>query len=1450
MPSRVREGFIVALALTLLVVAPASGEHYAVLLAGTPKPAESDDLFFNRITRMYDALTDHLNFLAENILILSSDGSHTYDGQALSSATGANLQGALTDLALNPRDTFVFATVAHGSGDYDDDSTTNEERIAGYDGDHIADDEFISWISGIGAGRDAYFFTQCFSGGFLQELDFTNRERFGCASATHYEYSWYDPLGPQKGFLGWLAKGIEEGDPSDPVDTSLTETEDIYIYARDNDPFVTDGEGPDGEPADLLHHPWMLGDNIDLAVAHWLGGHDNGNWDHPDNWRAGVLPQHDRTVRIAPGDPAVMDGATQAIRQLMIQPGGTLELTGSAELYPDDIENEGTLRVTDGFLQAFGDIWNQDPATSSIEVGADGWILADALHNDASVVVDGGELDVYAASDNAGTVSVSNGGLLLLSCDVQHSGLIDVASGGQVRVTGSLEMLLPGEVHLSGSNSTLEVTGNFRADGKITADAGASVDVSGHFEAGKNQTSTITLTDAELAVSDPASMMFFARDHTTIVEATRSLIFAAGVLYVGERSYAKATVRGGTMAAESIYIGNDSAGEGWLVLEQDGSNTPTLAIGDALSPTVVGYSGVGTLTQNAGAVTRGDQDGAYPALILGYDAEGTGRYELNDGSLHADTLTVARSGTGTFLQSGGTSLVDQDLHIGLNSGSLGVVTLSGGSMTVRNVLGGSGDSELNIDGGDLKLNGTLIQIETLNIGTSYGSTGRLELTGKTVSADEMTVGVEGDGTYVATSGVTNIASHLRVGETHTGRVKQAGGTVTTDWMTLGYWSGSHGEYNLQAGTLDVTGAMLTVGLQGVGTFTQAPGTTITTQRVRIASETSVGSVYDLSGGNLVVTTETTVGSGPSADGLLRVRGGSIDTPEMFVGDYGHGEVMQEDGLIDVAATLYVGKSGTGDYQLSGGTLRTQETVLGEYSDTCRGSMVQTGGTHEVSGDLYVGMAGNQSSYSLDGEGTLLSCGSLYVGYQTMATFTQSGGETLVAQDVCVGHETNGYGMYYLNGGSLAAGGFVFVGSTGGAGLLQLNGGSLSCNAGWLGASSGSSVSGYGGIDATVSSFGHIRAEMGTLTIHGSCNSYGSASIEPGATLRLEDTSTFEGLLTNDGALDVASGRTSLNGGVTGIGDISVAFGAELEIACELSGQNMTVAGAALHSSGTATWTGAADIPTGGQYLLQHTGRIVPVPMLLFDPPTTLATSETHADGQFLHQGGTHTSDALFIGGTSGALYEMAQGTLSVGELHVGLSFSDGDAPGTLRFLDPAAKIEVSVEMLIHPQGRLEAAPGTVIHMTGSAFDNRCTDPSAADDLSDLLMVFEGGVGDLDPFEVAGRDLGADPGAFSGNFALGALIIGGSDVGRVQLVDNTDNHPDWGGPEALYVNALKVAPGCELDLNGLNLYYLQGHIPDGAILNTGGGALVQVPEPTAFASLMVCALVSLCRRRSG
>jgi hypothetical protein len=102
----------------------------------------------------------------------------------------------------------------------------------------------------------------------------------------------------------------------------------------------------------------------------------------------------------------------------------------------------------------------------------------------------------------------------------------------------------------------------------------------------------------------------------------------------------------------------------------------------------------------------------------------------------------------------------------------------------------------------------------------------------------------------------------------------------------------------------------------------------------------------------------------------------------------------------------------------------------------------------------------------------------------------------------------------------------------------------------------------------------------------------------------------------------------------------------------------------------------------------------------------------------------------------------------------------------------------------------------------------------------LELIFEGGTADIDPFEVAGEDLGPTMSGFhanGGNCALHALTLGGTDVGQVQLVDN---HEHYVTDEALYVNTLSVGPGSYLDLNGINLYFVYGYIDPGATIVNG------------------------------
>ena len=238
--------------------------NYALLFSGGRSASANFVRYYDNLRGLYETLTDVYGLDPHNIHVLYADGRDPAvdreDGTSsdmsfaanVSPGTKANLQATLTALdgAMDDNDHFLFWSFDHGAGSSNP-TRTGEELLNGW-GDYIADDELASWLAPIDVGHATYVFAQCFSGGMLDDLLVGGTlpdDRFGCASATHYEVSYDDSFATA--FTEALSRGYRN-------------TQDAYAYAFTHDPHAVDGEGPGGDRAYGVEHPWARGGSFDL----------------------------------------------------------------------------------------------------------------------------------------------------------------------------------------------------------------------------------------------------------------------------------------------------------------------------------------------------------------------------------------------------------------------------------------------------------------------------------------------------------------------------------------------------------------------------------------------------------------------------------------------------------------------------------------------------------------------------------------------------------------------------------------------------------------------------------------------------------------------------------------------------------------------------------------------------------------------------------------------------------------------------------------------------------------------------------------------------------------------------------------------------------------------------------------------------------------------------------
>jgi hypothetical protein len=540
---------------------------------------------------------------------------------------------------------------------------------------------------------------------------------------------------------------------------------------------------------------------------------------------------------------------------------------------------------------------------------------------------------------------------------------------------------------------------------------------------------------------------FINGSRIAVTDATLTNVISS--LRVGSSSTGTLNVPAGSITSSGLVLGDGAAALGTINITGGSlTSTANAVLGEASTGDNKINISAGSLTLSAenyfGANGRGSlavsgtgvaQTGR---INVGNGPNSIGAISVTGGSLTTtDVVVVGLRGLGTYTQSGGTATL-QRMQVGLeNDGppagpsgdgkGKGTVTITGGTLTVNDpiVLGEQSreDNQLNISAGsvstaemyngangrgtvNLSGTGTLTINGQMHIGAGGTGTGALNVSGGNLNLTGgngwILVGQNGIGAFTFSAGAidTNIIS---VGQdpTSTGTGTQTGGTLRArKTFIVGETSTVGGNYNINAGSIDVGTAGTGADLDGLGVFVgsyNGKGVVNVSGTAAISSRTGLTLGY---------------GEGGPSDGTLNVSSGSFST--VTAGDEGRARIgvytgatgrlnVSGTGTVTFAGPVLngvarggVGVGGTGLISVTGGSL-TAASVLNETGS----SITQSGGTSTlgvVTGGGSISVSGGnanvtrltQSALTVNGTGTLKIANAVTPAASTVKVLTTGG----------------------------------------------------------------------------------------------------------------------------------------------------------------------------------------------------------------------------------------------------------------------------------------------------------------------------------------------------------------------------------------------------------------------------------------------------------------------------
>ena len=485
--------------------------------------------------------------------------------------------------------------------------------------------------------------------------------------------------------------------------------------------------------------------------------------------------------------------------------------------------NGGTVNATNGFYAGTGAGSNAIVNVNNGTLDLSGWTEIGRNGGTAVVNVDGPtavldgtsqDLMIGFKAGSTGTVNLLNGGTMTQNWWIVlgreggpgTTGVINVDGNGSRLTQTSGRFILGGDPNAPASSGTGIV--NISHGGLIELFGGTDHEI----DLGRGVGSTGTMNIS-------TGGMF-----TNTTDATVFLGFngAAGYLNItGAGSLFRHTPNIGDPQAAPIIVGWDSTSTGEVHVDSGGTLTSSQEIRVAANGAANGLIGVNGGTVTAGIVSIGRNGGngtmnmlagsvtSNNWMTVGHDG-GNGLLNLTGGAIttNTDHFYVAIGGggtTGTVNHTGGSVVSHRDVRIGQEASASGTYNLSGVGSTVH------ADNELHIGlnsgTGVLNQSNGAVSAANVRIGTIGSSSGSVALSGGTLAAtSDLTVGWQNNaiGNLSVTGGTITVGvdAYIGVRDNATGNFSMSAGTMTiTRDLYIAADAGTVGNVQFDGGTI-------------------------------------------------------------------------------------------------------------------------------------------------------------------------------------------------------------------------------------------------------------------------------------------------------------------------------------------------------------------------------------------------------------------------------------------------------------------------------------------------------------------------------------------------------------------------------------------------------------------------------------------------------------------------